>query len=237
MELIQDWITTQDLFQSPESPAPVWVITEKGRVVEVLDPGEKLSGENLDRWIGVPAEQIQTHLNAHLGQGWVSFEREEIDQMWSSALEEPTFSRQLDKHHKALSLPVARKHFMLDALEGPWNRILPSQYGVVFCIEDEKEKTGFFVKVSKGRLDQMVKVQVPPAGAGALAMELELEHRIRIQGISMKEEFWNELACSGSPWRKIASGLRERQVKLSPFRVSILGVFLIKGALDLFRRA
>jgi hypothetical protein len=149
MELNYDWKSFQSIFYSkkktsrlPEvSSAPIYLVLEGTVIISALSEGEDLSD-----WIGATADEIKAEFSH---REFVSFTREKVDQWMATASDLPHYYDQIQYYRneaKDLLIPriliknndsLVQQHFLLQAIQGWWQKVLPSTYGLYLRLEDE----------------------------------------------------------------------------------------------------
>jgi hypothetical protein len=145
---------------------------------------------------------------------------------------------------------VAPRHFLLEALQGGWGKVLPSAYGIHLRITSEAADRNskvpatltneLFLIFRRGRLDSF---QVPDLGifgrenrerlndTAAVARYLSETHLVPVQALVVTSQDWAEWTASPNPWKLIASAIRRDRARLFPFR---WGVALLVAARAFF---
>jgi hypothetical protein len=136
-------------------------------------------------------------------------------------------------HLKPGTREVAPRHFLLEALQGWWAKLLPSSYGVHLRLMSDpgkgidklpKVSSDLFLIFRRGRIDSFYIPDFGPlskersADPSNVAKYLSEKHLLPVQGIVVAATEWAEWTASPNPWRQIAAAVRKDRVQLYPFR-------------------
>jgi hypothetical protein len=248
MELIYDWKSFQSLFfgkkryllsdSSAVMDSVIYVIVDGKVVISVLCDTDDLSD-----WLGTTLEQFQAEF---LHRELVVFDRKKIDQ-WILKTEElrhyydqtqllkveakrSLAGRKLFKTHLSNLSSHIQRHFLLDATQSWWKRVLPSHYGI-FIQLDAQSSSSLLIIFQNGKL---VSFQVPDLSSMIpdrkkhsqdIIKYLAGRYLVPIQGLFLTSHEWAEWSESPNPWKKIAISLKNGRNKLVPMNWGI--VFLI----------
>lgn len=248
MELSFDWVAYQETFHprvrppaggSPqvESSRPVRVLLEQGVICEVAAEGEDLS-----EWIGGTFEEMSKSVR---GREFVAIERSEADVAIARALDSAHFHQQLEVFRDTPRLrttaarPERRQHFLIEALQSGWARVLPSSYAVFVRLEGGQsgQEKDLIIVVRRGEVVAFHRPDLsflsperrknPPD----LMKYLSDKYLVPVQGLFVNASLWAEWCQSQTPWRAVAQALRKNHVKLIPWRWSVATLVGARGLL------
>lgn len=265
MELTYDWQSFQAMFYpkrrsatlsaGSEIASPAYLVTEGETVVAAFAEGEDLSD-----WIGAPYADMAADMHH---RELLLFERSQLDEWIEESMQLPHLHEQVEylrkkAAHGAVSTrakpakkgrkgDIQRKHghahmghphFLLEAMQGWWGKVLPSAYGVFIRLEGSRE-TDLFVVIRRGRIDSFHEPDLNSMGkdrrkvAADVVKYLSEKHLLPVQGIFVPAAEWAEWSETTSPWRKVASSLKANQSRLVPFRWSLVSLMASRAFLGL----
>ena len=239
MELTHDWRNFQDMFYpSRRTSVPVdsarhgsaYVIVEGDQIVAAFTDGEDLSD-----WIGATRQELAAHLQHREIR---VLKRDEVDRWVNESLERPHFYEQVEYLRAMASSPV-RRHFLLEALRGWWEKVLPSTYGIFIRAEGQggKSDQDLFILVRRGALDAFHEPDLHSMGPerrrqpGDVVKYLSEKHLVPVQGLFVPAAMWEEWSQDPNPWRQIALAIRANKAKLMPFRWTVVTLLGMRGFL------
>lgn len=267
MELNHDWRGFQSVFHPrrkttvrgttdfADSSSTVFLVVDGATVVSASGA----EGEDTRSWTGLNVQDVAAQI-PH--RELVLFTRKEVDQWMSGCLQLPHFYDQMEflrnqSVPEAISSqgkvkkvrPVARRHFLLEAIRGWWSKILPTAYGIFIRLENQNTAPGaapkdIFLLVRRGRLELFHIPDLTFLGAErvkkpqSVVQYLSEKHRVPVQGLFIPTEDWTEWSESqyipgheNEAWRKLAFAVKENRVKMVPFRWQIAALGAAKAFL------
>jgi hypothetical protein len=264
MELTYDWQSFQAMFypkrraatqQASEIASPAYLVIEGETVVAAFAEGEDLSD-----WIGAAYADMAADMHH---RELLLFEREQLDAWLEESMAHPHLHEQVEflrkkaaagavstrakpqkkgrkgelsrKHgHASLGHP----HFLLEAMQGWWGKVLPSAYGVYIRLEGGAENS-LFVVIRRGRIDSFHEPDLSSLGkdrrkvAADVVKYLSEKYLVPVQGIFVPAAEWAEWSDTTSPWRRVAASLKTNQSRLVPFRWSLVSMMASRAFLGL----
>lgn len=270
MELNHDWRGFQSVFHPrrkttvrgtadfADSSSTVFLVVDGTTVVSASGA----EGEDTRSWTGLNVQDVATQI-PH--RELVLFTRKEVDQWMSGCLQLPHFYDQMEflrnqSVPEAISSqgkvkkvrPVARRHFLLEAIRGWWSKILPTAYGIFIRLENQNAthnpggavSKDIFLLVRRGRLELFHIPDLTFLGTErvkkpqSVVQYLSEKHRVPVQGLFIPTEDWTEWSESqyipgheNDAWRKLAFAVKENRVKMVPFRWQIAALGAAKAFL------
>jgi hypothetical protein len=269
MELNHDWRGFQSVFhprrrsaakgaaEPADSSSMVFLVVD-GKTVVSASGAE---GEDTRAWTGLNVQDLAAQV-PH--RELVLFTRKEVDQWMNGCLQLPHFYDQMEYLRnqsvpEAISSqgkvkkvrPVARRHFLLEAIRGWWSKVLPTAYGIFIRLETSSSATTtapreIFLLIRRGRLELFHMPDLSFLGSErskkpqAVVQYLSEKHRVPVQGLFIPAEDWAEWSESqyepgheNEAWRKMAFAVRESRAKLVPFRWQIAALGAAKAFLGI----
>ncbi|MCM2278220.1 MAG: hypothetical protein NDJ89_09110 [Oligoflexia bacterium] len=270
MELTYDWNCFQSMFypkrRAPasaananagsEAAAPVFLVVEEERILSVFGEGEDFSS-----WIGAGYPQMAAEITH---RELILFERKDVDRWMSGALALPHFHDQVEflrqnaapkvlsrgrlrkggrtlLLRQGLEMPVYR-HFILEAIQGWWAKVLPSSYGILIRLEGALPGTyvkDVLVVIRRGRVDSFCEPDFTILGRERsrqpedVVRYLSEKHLVPVQGLFLPAELWQRWIEAENPWREVALAVRTDRAKLVPFRWSLVTLAATRGFLGI----
>lgn len=276
MELTYDWRSFQSFFEpkrkvsgAPEQESsPVYLVTENDRILSVF-----VEGEDLSEWVGSTYQELASQITY---RELIVFSRDQVDRWMQESLQYPHFYDQNEYLKKnatpqvfargrfkksskpmalkhAVELPVVR-HFVLEALQGWWTKVMPSAFGLLIRLEKPSEGgagTAFgrseadrelFLIIRRGKIDHFCEPDLSVLGnirvkqPGDVVKYLSEKYLVPVQGVFIPTTKWNEWSESESPWKQVAAALRggkNAQVKLVPARWGTSTLIHLRGILGI----
>ncbi|MGE0615293.1 MAG: hypothetical protein AB7P04_06610 [Bacteriovoracia bacterium] len=132
---------------------------------------------------------------------------------------------------------LGARHFLLQAVQGWWGKILPSSYALYLRITHQGEDSDFILIVRRGRLETFHRPNLEALGAeksripADVVKYLSEKYVLPVQGIFVGAEQWRKWSETPDPWREIAASVRAEEVKLVPFRWSLATLVATKAFL------
>jgi len=239
VELSYDWRSFHSMFypkrrsisrSAPGPSASIYAVVEGETVLSVFAENEDLS-----EWIGSTYGDLSKEM-AH--REIVMFKRDEVDQWLTNSLSLPHFYDQIENiRRQAKSEIVSKKgtrkaaatdlavtqHFLLEAIQSWWGKVLPSAYGVFIRVEGHPGQD-FFMVVRRGRVDSFHEPDLSSMGpdrcrqSADVVKYLSEKNLVPVQGIFVSAADWAEWSETANPWKKVAASVRENRARLVPFR-------------------
>lgn len=248
MELTYDWKVLQSFFwqrrrnTKDKSPGPVFLILNSGIITAAYS-----DGEDLNDWIGATYEEIVAEFSH---REWVVFDREKVDQWINKALGLTHFYDQIQSvrksarptrtpggNHKNPTLPT-ETHFMLNAIETWWSKVLPSAYGVYIRL-DGFTGPSLLLIIKRGRIDSFhvpdLSSMIPErrkSNADVIKFISE-RYLVPVQGFFPTSAEWEEWSEHPQPWNKILAALKTDHTKMVPYRRSLTWLMAVRSAFGL----
>ncbi|MCM2322447.1 MAG: hypothetical protein NDJ90_04215 [Oligoflexia bacterium] len=267
MELTYDWNCFQSMFypkrRAPASAAtggdavtPVYLVVEEERIISVFGEGEDFSP-----WIGSAYPQMAAEVTH---RDLILFERKDVDRWVSGATALPHFYDQVEFLRQqatpkivarsrfkrgpraivlkdGLAVPVCR-HFVLEAIQGWWSKVLPSSYGLLIRLEGNAPGSvvrDLLVIVRRGRVDSFCEPDFTILGRDRSRQPLDVvkylseKHLVPIQGVFLPAELWDEWSEAEDPWKKVVWSLRSEKARLAPARWGVVTLAAARGIFGL----
>lgn len=267
MELTYDWQSFQAMFYpkrrsatqlAAETAGPVYLIIEGNIVSSAFAESEDLSD-----WIGAEYEELAAEM-PH--RELLLFDRDKVDAWLAEAVALPHLHEQMDFLRQKAGMSVVstrarpskkgrktsrgnielkhghghlgRQHFLLEAMQSWWGKVLPSAYGVFIRLEGPQERD-LFVIVRRGRLDAFHEPDLSSMGRDRRKVPSEVvkylseKHLVPVQGMIMPAQAWAELSEDPAPWRKVAGAVKTNQVRMVPFRWSLVSLMASRAFVGL----
>ena len=242
MELNYDWRNFQSFFYirrdklQTDTPGTLHLLIDQKTVVSAFS-----NSEDLSEWFGTPYDDV---LRAFPHREIIIYDQKKVDHWMHEANQLPHAYDQmrfLQTHAKPQfitgtrlrkDLPsAASSHFLLKAIQGWWQKLLPSSYGIFIRLDGVYGKS-LLIIVKRGRLDSF---QVPDLSGmipdrrkhpADVSKHLSENYLVPVQGLFLTTEEWLQWSTSANPWPKILASLRKAgKTKLNPFSWGLL--FLI----------
>lgn len=236
MELTYDWRSFQSMFypqrrsaagQGAEPSGKIFVVVEKDVVLAAF-----AESEDLRDWIGAPLQEMSKEF-PH--RKVIQLQRKDVDQWITDGVKLPHYFDQIESWGSAAAQADAqwdacgRKHFLLEALQGWWGKVLPSAYGVFVRLEGKSgaPDRDFFLIVRRGRFDCFHDPDLTSMGADRKRVPAEVvkylseKHLVSVQGVFVSAQEWLDWAESADPWRLVARALKSGSFKMVPFRWTV----------------
>lgn len=232
MELNHDWRSFQSIFlsrrrnfnrQNNDVSAPIYLVTDSNQIVTAFSECEDLADLG-----GSSFEEASARFpNRKL----ISFGREQVDEWMAGSISLPHSFDQMEYLRNQAETGLgshlvrsrARKHFVLEAIQGWWAKILPSAYGVFIRLEGHPSQD-FFMVIRRGRVDSFHEPDLGILGAERsrqaehVVKYLSEKHLVPVQGLVVPAQEWKGWSDAQNPWRKVATAVRANRAKLVPFR-------------------
>ena len=131
---------------------------------------------------------------------------------------------------------LGNQHFLLEAMQSWWGKVLPSAYGVFIRLEGQKEQD-LFILLRRGRLAAFHEPDLTSMGRDRRKIPADVvkylseKHLVPVQGIVVPTAEWTEWSSCSSPWRKVAASLKTNQSRLVPFRWSLVSLMASRAFL------
>ena len=237
---------------APMLASPAYFVTEGETVVSGY-----CQSEDLEEWQGSPVADVSEHykhrehlfvpraaMSAWLQEAWNNDGYYEQIQLLRARI--GSFVE-----HSSAAVPrtvrqVSYPHFLLEALQGWWAKMLPASYGLFIRVESQpvpgttrpgKRAREFFVVVRRGKFEEFGTPEFAGLGRDRSRSELETvkylseKHGVPFQGVFMPEKDWEEWSRIPDPWKLILLGIRTEKVRLVPFRWSVSALAAIRAYL------
>lgn len=260
MELNYDWRSFQAIFypqkrslvkHDGEPSGPGFVITDQDRVVAVFAENEDLSD-----WVGASIEEISSELSH---RDLILFSRQQVDAWMQESIGLPHFHDQLEFLKEKAKNEMIRKtqsehspkkgrdqmlleplffqpHFLLSAIRGWWNRVLPSSFGIFLRLEGQPSED-LLVVIRRGRIESFTRPDLSFLGVerindcASVVKYLMEKQGLPIQGVFVSPRDWMDWTQAPNPWLKVAQAIRSDRLKLVPFRWGIVSLVSTRGFL------
>jgi hypothetical protein len=244
MELVYDWKSFQSLFYvkkglpTTDTPGSIYLVADGRVVISAFSENEDLSD-----WIGATYDEMLAEF-AH--RELVLFSREKVDQWMSEAVSLPHYYDQM-RYLRAEAKPdlitrtkfraqdvISQGHFLLDALQTWWNKILPTTYGIYLSL-DGLPGSSLLIIVQRGRLSSFhvpeLTTMIPERRKepGSIVRFLSERHSVPVQGLFLTTEEWVEWSKISNPWPKIGSALKSNRNKLVPFKWGMASLIMVRA--------
>lgn len=237
MELTHDWRAFQDVFYphkrtvgptlvTPGKTAPVYLVVDGDTVLTAY-----CEGEDLASWVGAPLSEAHRHA---AGREVVTLERKELERWTQESMGQGHFHDQVQSlralaRPKQGALPAHQRHFLLQALDSWWGKVLPSAYGVFFRIapEGRNPERELVIVMRRGKLEAFLIPDLTSLGAerrremADVVKYLSEKYLVPFQGITLRGEDWTRWSRDANPWRDVAKSIKANQTQLVPFRWSL----------------
>jgi hypothetical protein len=272
MELSYDWQSLQAMFypgrrsslavSGGELTGPAYLVTEGETVVAAFAEGEDLSD-----WIGAAYADMAAEMHH---RELLLFERSQLDSWLEEAMALPHLHEQVELMRKQAAahavstraktrgsgkggkkgelsrkhghVTLGHPHFLLEAMQGWWGKVLPSAYGVFIRLEGPSSggvERDLFVVIRRGRIDSFFEPDLSSIGkdrrkqAAEVVKYLSEKHLVPVQGIFVPAAEWADWSQSISPWRKVAASVKANQSRLVPFRWGLVTLMASRAFLGL----
>ena len=242
MELTHDWKNFQTFFYTKKKifatdpQGPIYLVTEGRAIVAILSEGEDLS-----RWVGGTWEEIVAEFSH---REIILYERENVDQWMAQGLDQPHFYDQII-HLRSQSKPlllarsklkneptVCLTHFLLEAIETWWQKVLPSVYGIYIHLTTSTAPQTLLIMVKRGRVEAFHVPDLSPlmpahrSQPGQVVKHLSGHYMMPIQGLFLTQATWQEWSEAANPWDKIALSLKANRGQMVPFQWSLFSLIM-----------
>jgi len=224
---------------SAHEDAPIYLVADGRVVVSAFSE----TGE-LAEWIGATSDEVAAEFS---GRQVVKFDRSKVDEWMNSSTGLSHFYDQIQflrtqakpeivgkgKKSRA-SEGVFKKHFLLEAVQGWWQKLLPSHYGVYIRLEGS-QGLSLLLLVKRGRLDSFyipdLSSMIPERRQYSADVVRFLEERylVPVQGVFLTVEEWADWSESPNPWRSIVTAVKAQRSKLVPFNWVVAGLVFLRG--------
>ncbi len=254
MELSFDSVGFQRLFQrrprglaerSRLPVSPIHALAKDGVIVEAFS-----DSEDLQSWIGARVEDFRQQLK---NRDVYVYDEDHFDLAWEESLSAPNYFQQMERMRSELrTLPltgekegkrfVVDEHFLVEALRGGWNRVLPSSYGLFVRVQESRphgENQDFVLIVKRGELSAFHRPDFSFLSAERrgshedLVKYLSEKYLVPIQGLFVPETDWLAWMEGATPWRLLAESVRANRSQLIPFRWSVMTLVATRAFLRL----
>jgi len=242
MELPHDWRSFQNIFHakrrsltrsSAAASGPVFVILDEKKVLSAYSEGEDFTG-----WIGKDLEGL---LSEHAHRSVVSLSREQVDQWLAGSLGYSHFFAQVEHLRRhvfsevhSIQEPWWKHHFLLEALQGWWARILPATYAIFIRLEGQGTEDLLLV-LQRGKVAGFMRPEVSSMGSErsrdpeALVKYLSEKHSVPVMGLFIPQREWLEWSESTNPWSQVLSSVRQSRTRLVPGPWAVKGLICAKA--------
>jgi hypothetical protein len=222
MELTQDWRGFQNTFYpagAASASRALFVVTDSGLVLAAYAEGADES-----QWVGARTEEVRA---GNAARPVVEIDRADAEKWVEAGLALSHIQEQIEKLRSAANLsPAARRarHFLLEAVQGWWAKILPSSYGIFLRAGEGARERDFLIVIRRGKLDAFYEPDLSSMGAERRKQPMDVvrylseRHSVAVQGIFVPETDWQRWSASENPWREVAQAVRANRARLVPFR-------------------
>ena len=232
MELSYDWRTFQTMFYPRRRPNIAQGSVPAGAINVVIDQDTVVVAfgeyEDLSEWIGASFKEMSAQMT---NRQLIAFQRSDVDSWISEAAGLPHFFDQVELLRtkaagtagSGLKFP---RHFLIEALCGWWNRLLPSCYGLFVRVEGQPDQD-IILLVRRGAFDGFHRPDLVPLGpergkqASEIVKYLSERYLAPVQGVFVSAADWAEWSRDPNPWRNIAKAVSANRARLVPFRWGI----------------
>ncbi|MGK5083359.1 hypothetical protein WDW37_08625 [Bdellovibrionota bacterium FG-1] len=250
MELTYDWQSFQSMFYpkrrsatglGAETAGAVYLIIEDKVIVAAFAEGEDVSD-----WIGAKHEDMAVEMphrelllfERQAVDGWLveltslSHLHEQLEFLRKKATETAVSSRNRCAPH------LGYQHFLLEAIQSWWGKVLPSAYGIFIRLEGQHARD-LFVLVRRGRLECFHEPDLTSMGrerckvAPEVVKYLSEKHLVPVQGVFVPAQTWAGWSNSPTPWGKVAFAVKTNEAKLVPFRWGLVSLMASRAFLGL----
>ncbi len=247
MELNYDWKSFQSFFYpkkriSPNesnSTGPIYLVVEERIVVSAFSEGDDLSD-----WIGATRDEVTAE---HLQRDLIFYDRDKVDQCMNSAIGLPHYFDQTQlireeskphfvgrarlKNHEAW----VKKNFLLQTIQGWWQKIFPSRYGLYIHLAGEHQTSQLLLVIQRGKVNSF---HVPDLSSmirerrehpSDVIKHLSSKYLLPVQGLFVTASEWSQWSEDATPWPKILKALQANKNKLVPYKWSLAILIRIKA--------
>ena len=189
-------------------------------------------GEDLSDWTGATYDEVAAEF-PH--RDLVLYNREKIDQCLEEMMKYPHFYDQVhqlwaDTQPEVLTSNRFKhpdiwiqRHFMLHAIQGWWQKVFPSTYGIYIQLTDVN-KFCIFMMVQRGRIsffhEPDLSGMIPERRkySSDVIKYLSGKYMVPVQGFFLPTAEWTEWSEMSNPWPKIFTAIKSDRNKLVPFK-------------------
>lgn len=263
MELTYDWKIFQSFFESKRKSGVV--VLEPARSIYLVVEDEKIlsifsEGDDLSDWIGLSYLDLAAQISH---RELILFNRNQVDE-WNEELLSFTHFYDQNEHLKQKAIPqvLARsrfkksskglvlkpagsvspaRHFLLEALQSWWVKVMPSAFGVFIRLENRPDRSGdlgaskstidreLFLIVRRGKIDLFCEPDLSALGNDRIKQSSDVvkylseKYLVPVQGIFLPSNQWQAWSECEDPWREVRLSLRggkNASLKLVPARLS-----------------
>lgn len=266
MEQNRDWRVFNQIFYSTPSQrayqkgspsSALYFVVNEGRIV-----GSFSSDLDLSEWNGFSVQEVQDHFDrreVHF------FEKKKVDRWIRESVTKGAFFEQVkflkEQANQELEDDVrsfSHAHFVLEAIEGWWKKILPSHYGIfIQTRRDQPEARGMqerslILLVRHGEVDGFYHVDfkhVLKSVRDSLGDHFDFSskdrvmsevmkylsqlYRVPVQGLFIKESDWLQASQARDPWKHLAGLLKKQSAQLVPPRWNVRSMLCSRAVLNL----
>jgi hypothetical protein len=243
MELSHDWREFQAIFRPTRKRANVPSVTSHGPDwIAVIADGDRVltaTGQIEDGWEGKPVAELKA---AYTKRAIQVFDCREVDRWMNGALALPHFYDQTEYLRTRTSNDPVHSHFMLEAVQGWWGKILPSAYGIYLKVTSPNAPAReLFVVVRRGKVELFHTPDYTSMNADrardvyAVVKYLSEKHLVPVQGLVVSNMDWEDwtlnTGSSAEAWRKLCFAVQSRRAQLAPFRWRLVALASTRGFL------
>ncbi|MFZ9595727.1 MAG: hypothetical protein ACO3A2_06570 [Bdellovibrionia bacterium] len=240
MELNYDWRKFQSLFYLKKEPnpssqlQPIYLFTQTKTILYAFSDSEDLA-----EWMGSETDAL---LREFPHREIVVYDQERTDQCIVDSLplshyyDQTLFLRNQAKPQWVTGFKNKKNpldpsaHFLLQAIEGWWQKLLPSNFGIFIRLDGVSGRSLLMI-FKRGRLDSF---QVPDLSgmiperkkhSTDVVRHLSENYLVPIQGLFVTSEEWKSWSKSPNPWPEILKSIQAGSHKMTPRNWGLL--FLI----------
>lgn len=259
MELKHDWRSFQKGFYPHRrglggeserlKSAPMTFVLNGDRIV--AGAGE---GVDVQNWIGKEADEVIEHFQPREVQ---FFDHQDIDQWIRGSIDSQHYVDQMDqiwqkaspsrvvggrrmaKRSKQKPGSPGRAHFLLRALAGWWQRLLPVSFGVFIRIKDDRSFRNLLVTFRRGKLDLYQEPELNcldqerRKDLSSLVRYTSDHHLVPVQGIEVHQSDWEEWCLKSDPWDDVLTKIKKGRVVMEPPRRRLALLIRLKAYLGI----
>ena len=249
MELSFDWRSFQTVFHPPRrillddraGPSRVYVVVEGDRVAVAY-----AEQEDLRDWTGASLEELQKQNPDRM---WRIVSASELQRAVVDARKKTHFHGQVEAVRVGVSAGMSRAegvdfqlkaHFLLAALTGGWQRVLPASFGIALRLTDG---TGGAVRhttlllVKKGAIEGFFEPDLSAFEASGRNSPEELSKYLGERYLSpvlvatVSKESWSRWSKDLNPWGEVSQAVARKELDLFPKSWGIRSIISLKTVL------
>ncbi|MBC7691647.1 MAG: hypothetical protein H7222_07740 [Methylotenera sp.] len=231
----QDWISFQEMFYprkrarsvSQDVRAPIYLVEDQGLVISASSEGEDLSP-----WLGLPVQEaIERYAYLSKDRKVVTFTRQDVDRWILESTTHPNFYEQVEFLRQQAAPQGGTQfnpHFVIQAMNSWWGKVLPSAYGIYLSIQPPAPTSSaatsgsaaaapsqagvppvkhLLMLVRRGKFDQFHEPDLSSLGNDRrhrpdhVVKYLTEKHLVPVQGVFVSANEWQEWADAANAAR------------------------------------